>query len=48
MRKRFSKHYQFEWNYVLAKDMDDDSNERDPFTDRSFTPFNLSFGLRGF
>jgi len=42
MRKRFSKHYQFEWNYVLSKDMDDDSNERDPFTDRSFTPFNLA------
>ncbi|HSS19709.1 MAG TPA: TonB-dependent receptor [Pyrinomonadaceae bacterium] len=42
MRKRFSKHYQFEGNYVLSKDEDDDSNERDPFTDRSFTPFNLS------
>jgi hypothetical protein len=42
MRKRFSRHYQFELNYVLSKDMDDDSNERDPFTDRSFTPFNLS------
>ncbi|MEO8433887.1 MAG: TonB-dependent receptor [Pyrinomonadaceae bacterium] len=43
MRKRFSKHYQFEWNYVLAKDKDDDSNERDPFTDRSFDINNLSF-----
>jgi len=42
MRKRFSRHYQFEWNYVLSKDMDDDSNERDPFTDRSFNPLNLS------
>jgi hypothetical protein len=42
MRKRFTKHYQFEVNYTLAKDLDDDSNERDPFTDRSFTPFNLS------
>ncbi len=42
MRKRFSKGYQFEWNYVLAKDMDDDSNERDPFTDRSFNIFDLS------
>lgn len=42
MRKRFTKHYQFEWNYTLAKDEDDDSNERDPFTDRSFTPFNLA------
>lgn len=42
MRKRFTKHYQFELNYTLSKDLDDDSNERDPFTDRSFTPFNLS------
>jgi hypothetical protein len=25
-----------ELNYVLSKDKDDDSNERDPFTDRSF------------
>lgn len=41
MRKRFSKHYQFEWNYVLSKDRDDDSNERDPFTDRSFDINNL-------
>jgi hypothetical protein len=42
MRKRFSKRYQFEWNYVLSRDKDDDSNERDPFTDRSFDPLNLS------
>ena len=28
-------------NYVLAKDEDDDSNERDPFTDRSFNFFDL-------
>jgi hypothetical protein len=42
MRKRFTRHYQFEWNYVLAKDKDDDSNERDPFTDRSFDINNLS------
>jgi hypothetical protein len=42
MRKRFTKRYQFEWNYVLARDKDDDSNERDPFTDRSFNPLNLS------
>ncbi len=41
MRKRFSNRYQFEWNYVLAKDIDDDSNERDPFTDRSFDVNNL-------
>ena len=42
MRKRFSKRYQFEWNYALSKDKDDDSNERDPFTDRSFNPLDLS------
>jgi hypothetical protein len=42
MRKRFAKRYQFEWNYTLSKDKDDDSNERDPFTDRSFNPLNLS------
>jgi len=42
MRKRFTKRYQFEWNYAISKDKDDDSNERDPFTDRSFDPLNLS------
>ena len=41
MRKRFSRRYQFEWNYVLSKDKDDDSNERDPFTDRAFDINNL-------
>jgi len=41
MRKRMSKGYQLEWNYVLSKDKDDDSNERDPFTDRSFDLNNL-------
>lgn len=41
-RKRMSKRYQFEMNYTLAKDQDDDSNERDPFTDRSLTFLNLS------
>jgi hypothetical protein len=41
VRKRFSRHYQFEGNYVLSKDKDDDSNERDPFTDRSFDINNL-------
>ncbi|MEK6282428.1 MAG: TonB-dependent receptor [Acidobacteriota bacterium] len=47
MRKRFSKGYQFEWNYTLAKDQDDDSNERDPFTDRAFDINNLQldYGL---
>ncbi len=41
MRKRLSHRYQFEWNYVYSKDKDDDSNERDPFTDRSFDINNL-------
>ena len=41
LRKRLSQHYQLEANYVLAKDEDDDSNERDPFTDRSFNFYNL-------
>lgn len=47
MRKRFSHRFQMEWNYVLSKDKDDDSNERDPFTDRSFDIFNpgLDYGL---
>ena len=41
LRKRFTKGYQFEVNYVLSKDEDNDSNERDPFTDRSFNLFDL-------
>ncbi|HET9529962.1 MAG TPA: TonB-dependent receptor [Blastocatellia bacterium] len=42
LRKRFSQGFQMEANYVLAKDQDDDSNERDPFTDRTFDPFDYS------
>ncbi|HET8648350.1 MAG TPA: TonB-dependent receptor [Vicinamibacteria bacterium] len=42
LRKRFSRGFQMEANYVLASDKDDDSNERDPFTDRSFDPFDFS------
>ena len=41
LRKRLSHGYQVEGNYMLAKDEDDDSNERDPFTDRSFNFFDL-------
>jgi hypothetical protein len=41
IRKRFTQGYQFEANYVLSKDEDNDSNERDPFTDRSFNFFDL-------
>jgi len=40
MRKRFSSRYQLEWNYTYSRDRDDDSNERDPFTDRSFDVTN--------
>ncbi len=40
-RKRFSRGFQFEGNYTYSKDLDDDSNERDPFTDRSFDINNL-------
>ena len=47
VRKRFSNKFQMEANYVLSKDKDDDSNERDPFTDRSFDINNpgLDYGL---
>ena len=41
LRKRFSHGFQMEANYVLASDKDDDSNERDPFTDRNFDPTDL-------
>jgi hypothetical protein len=41
LRKRYSDGFQLEANYVLSKDEDDDSNERDPFTDRSFNFFDL-------
>ena len=41
LRKRFADGFQFEANYVLSEDKDDDSNERDPFTDRSFNFFDL-------
>ena len=36
LRKRFSNGFQLDANYVWSKDKDTDSNERDPFTDRSF------------
>ena len=41
IRKRFTNRFQLEANYVLSKDEDDDSNERDPFTDRAFDINNL-------
>lgn len=41
LRKRFSRGLQFEGNYTYSKDLDDDSNERDPFMDRAFDINNL-------
>ena len=41
-RKRFSQHFQMEANYTYSKDLDDDSNERDPFTFRYANLFNLA------
>ncbi|MGZ4818358.1 MAG: TonB-dependent receptor [Terriglobales bacterium] len=40
-RKRFSKGFQLEANYTLSEDLDDDSNERDPFTFRYFNRFDF-------
>jgi len=42
VRKRFSQRFQMEANYTVSKDMDNDSNERDPFTDRTFDHNNLN------
>lgn len=42
MRKRFSQRFSLEWNYVLSEDLDSDSNERDPFTDRRLVPSDPS------
>jgi hypothetical protein len=41
VRKRLSRGFQMEANYVLSEDLDDDSNERDPFTFRYFDRFNF-------
>jgi len=40
-RKRLSQHFQMEGNYTYSKDLDDDSNERDPFSFRYVNFFNL-------
>ena len=42
VRKRFTKHFQFEAQYTYSKDYDDDSNERDPFTFRYANLYNLA------
>jgi hypothetical protein len=41
VRKRLTHGVQLEANYVLSEDLDDDSNERDPFTFRYFNKFNF-------
>jgi outer membrane receptor for ferrienterochelin and colicin len=40
-RKHFGHGFQMEANYVLSEDLDDDSNERDPFTFRYFNKFDF-------
>ncbi len=42
VRKRMSHHFQFEAEYTLSFDRDDDSNERDPFTFRYANLYNLA------
>jgi carboxypeptidase family protein len=42
VRKRFSHRFQLDANYVWSEDLDDDSNERDPFSFRYYDLFNLA------
>src|SRR5205823_263004 len=41
IRKHLSHNIQVETNYTLSEDLDDDSNERDPFTFRYFNRFDF-------
>src|SRR5258708_4351937 len=41
VRKSFSHRFQMDANYVWSEDLDDDSNERDPFTFRYLDFYNL-------
>ena len=41
VRKRFSNRFQLDANYVWSEDLDDDSNERDPFSFRYYDFYNL-------
>jgi Carboxypeptidase regulatory-like domain/TonB dependent receptor/TonB-dependent Receptor Plug Domain len=41
VRKRFSRRLQLDANYVYSEDLDDDSDERDPFTFRYLDLYNL-------
>src|SRR5437660_1364280 len=42
VRKRFSNRFQLEANYVWSEDLDDDSNERDPFSFHYYDFYNLA------
>jgi carboxypeptidase family protein/TonB-dependent receptor-like protein len=42
VRKRMSNRFQLEANYTWSEDLDDDSNERDPFTFRYANLFDLA------
>ena len=41
LRRRFARRYQFEANYTLASNRDDDSNERNFSREPTLNPFNL-------
>jgi len=41
VRKSFNNRFQLDANYVWSEDLDDDSNERDPFSFRYYDLFNL-------
>jgi hypothetical protein len=41
VRRRFRNHFQLDANYVWSEDLDDDSNERDPFSFRYYDLYNL-------
>jgi hypothetical protein len=41
VRKRFNNRFQLDANYVWSEDLDDDSNERDPFSFHYYDFYNL-------
>ena len=45
-RRRLSRRLQFDANYVYSKDLDNDSNERDPFTDFSVVSATSNIDMR--
>jgi hypothetical protein len=42
VRKRFTNRFQLDANYVWSEDLDDDSNERDPFSFHYYDLYNLA------